>query len=79
MDYAASGFFFAVAAKTAAALNVPSIACTGHRAVQMPHPIHFSWSMVCSWFSSPEGAFTGHTFKQIWQPVQWSFIEAFDL
>lgn len=47
-SYAASAFFAflaAAAAKTSCALNVPSIACTGHFAVQIPQPIHLSLSI----------------------------------
>jgi hypothetical protein len=58
-------FFAAAAAKTSGALNVPSIACTGHLAVQMPQPMHLAWSMAWIFFNSPDGASTGQTFEQI--------------
>jgi len=44
--------------------------------VQMPQPMHFDWSMTCNFFNSPEGAFTGHTFVQIRQPIQLSMTNA---
>lgn len=74
---AAFDFLAAATANTSAALNVPSIACTGHFAVQIPQPMHFVWSMTWSFLSSPDAALTGHTLAQIRQPIQVSSINAF--
>src|SRR5271169_6475318 len=79
--FASAAFFFlvAAAANTSWALKVPSIACTGHFAVHIPQPIHFSCAIICCFLGSPLAALTGQTLAHIWHPMHLSVTTALGL
>ena len=41
----------------------------GQTSKQAPHEMHLSWWMMCSFFTSPVIASTGHALKHRWQPL----------